>query len=73
MVRLENGKETKMWVQLFSSKWFGATFAFILLFGNYSEFTLTFVVNKITLTVIIAFFISLLANVKLIFTTKETL
>ncbi|QOY35600.1 hypothetical protein AWH56_023480 [Anaerobacillus isosaccharinicus] len=70
-MRFENGKEVKLWVHLFSSKWFGATFIFLLLFGNYSEFTLVFVFNKITSTVIFSFFISLLGNFKLIISAQK--
>lgn len=70
-VRYENGVTTRGWVYLFSSKWFGATFIFLLLFGNYSEFTFLFVVNKLTTTLVFSFFVSFLANFKTIFIGKS--
>ncbi len=72
-VYLENGRELSGWVHLFSSKWFGATFVFLLLFGNYSEFTLFFVVNKLAVTLVLSFFTSLLANYKLLLGKKMSI
>ncbi|RXJ04212.1 hypothetical protein DS745_02160 [Anaerobacillus alkaliphilus] len=71
-VHLEDGRDTKLWVHLFSSKWFGATFVFVLLFGNYSEFTFLFVMNKLASTLVVAFFISVIGNSKLLFNRKNS-
>ncbi|WP_026673746.1 hypothetical protein [Alkalihalobacterium bogoriense] len=58
------------WYNIFSSKWFGIPFIFLLLFGNYSEFQFTNLFYHVAVVFVIALIISLIMHRKSIINLK---